>query len=203
MKKKVFAAVIIILVALAVGALSLLLSDQAYAIPTSFISGRTKGAESAKAITVMINGSLKTLSDVSVYERKGDLGSAIYLIRNEINQTTDRQEQAHMLASAMEKMARAIPEIKPARAQQTALEAVSAQVTAVSHLVSYNEYLSDLFNLLNERARGSKDATTEKVQDLVKKLNDENNAIGELNAQFNASMREFDAIFQGKLDTTK
>ncbi|MDO8601898.1 MAG: hypothetical protein Q7R62_02100 [bacterium] len=202
MKKKAFAAVIVIVIALAFGALSLLLGGEAYVIPGSFTRGREQGAESAQAITTIINESLKTLADVSAYERRGDLASALYLIRNEINATGSRQEQARLLATAMEKMARAIIDIRPAAAQQIALEAVSAQVAAVSHLVTYNEYLTNLFNLLNERVRGNKEATTEKVQELVDKLNTENNAIAELNVQFSRSLAQFDAIFQGKLDTT-
>ena len=201
MKKKVFAAFIVILIAIAFGGVSLLLSSEAYAIPTQFIDGRIQGAEAASAISTMINDSLKTLSEVATYEHQGNIASALYLIRGEMNKTEERQRQARLLAGAMEKMAKAIPQIKPKSAQQIGLEAVSAQVANVSHLVTYNEYLTNLFDLLNERMRGNKAATTEKVQELVDKLNTENNDIQELNTQFNRSLAQFDAIFRGKLDT--
>ncbi len=201
MKKKVFAAFIVIIIAIAFGLLSLLLSGEAYAIPPAFIEGRTEGAAASEAITVIINDSLKTLSEVAAFEERGDIASAVYLIRGEINKTTERQKHASALASAMEKMALAIPDIKPAAAQQIGLEAVSAQVANVSHLVTYNEYLTNLFNLLNERMRGNPEATTKKVQDLVEKLNEENNTINKLNSQFNRSLVQFDAIFKGNLET--
>lgn len=203
MKKKVFAAFIVIFIAIGFGALSLVLSGEAYAIPPEFIDGRAAGAEAATAVTTMINDSLKTLAEVAAFESRGDLASAVYLIRGEINKTTERQKRASDLAGAMEKMAKAIPGIKPAPAQQIGLEAVSSQVATVSRLVTYNEYLTNLFNLLNERMRGNPDATQEKVQDLVKKLNEENNAINELNTQFNRSLAQFDAVFTGKFDTTE
>jgi hypothetical protein len=201
MKKKVFAAVILILIAIAVGGLSLLLNSEAYAIPDPFIEGRAEGAQAASAITVIINDSLKTISQVATYEQQGSVASALYLIRGEMSKTEERQRQAHILAGAMEKMAKSITRIKPAAAQQIALEAVSTQVASVSHLVTYNEYLTNLFDLLNERMRGNPAATTEKVQELITKLNTENNDIAELNTQFNRSLAQFDSIFRGKLDT--
>jgi len=201
MKKKAFAAFIVIIVAIAFGALSLFLSSAAYAIPEPFTEGRVEGARAAIAITAMINGSLKTLSDVRAAEQRNDLATAVYLIRAEMNNTSERQNQAHILAAAMEKMATAIPEIKPTSARQIALEAVSAQVATVSHLVTYNDYLANLFNLLNEKMRGDKNATTEKIQKLVGQLNAENITINELNAQFNRSLKQFDAVFSGKLDS--
>lgn len=201
MKKKVFAAFIVILIAIAFAALTLFLSNEAYAIPDQFIDGRIQGAEAASAISTMINDSLKTLSEVATYEHRGDVASALYLIRGEMSKTEERQRQARLLAGAMEKMAKVIPQIKPKVAQQIGLEAVSAQVANVSHLVTYNEYLTNLFDLLNERMRGNKAATTEKVQELVDKLNSENNDIQELNTQFNRSLAQFDSIFKGKLDT--
>jgi hypothetical protein len=200
MKKKVFAAFIVILIAIGFGALSLVLSGEAYAIPPAFIEGRTAGAEAAVAVTTMINDSLKTLGDVAAYESRGDLASAVYLIRIETGKAEERQKQASALASAMEKMAKAIPEIKPASAQQIGLEAVSSQVATVSRLVTYNEYLTNLFNMLNERMRGNPEATKAKVDSLVLKLNEENVAINELNKQFNRSLAQFDAIFTDKLD---
>lgn len=200
MKKKVFAAFIVILIAIGFGALSLILNSEAYAIPPAFIEGRTAGAEAAVAVTTMINESLKTLNDVATYESRGDLASAIYLIRTEMSKAEERQKQASALASAMEKMAKAIPEIKPASAQQIGLEAVSSQVATVSRLVTYNEYLTNLFNMLNERMRGNPEATKAKVQSIVAKLNEENVAINQLNTQFNRSLQQFDAIFTDKLN---
>lgn len=200
MKTKVFAAFIVIIVAIGFGLLSLLLSGETYVLPDAFTEGREEGAMAASRISKNINASLKTLSEVAAYEKRGDIASAVFLIRNEINKTTERQQEARNLATAMEKMARAIPDIRPAIAQQIGLEAVSAQVANVSRLVSYNEYLAELFDVLNERMRGGQSATAEKVQDLVKRLNEENRSIAELNAQFNQSLARFDAIFTGKLD---
>ncbi len=196
MKKKPFAVIVVIAVALVVGAGALLLSTESRFIPDAFTEGRNKGAQSVQTIAEMIDESLKALKEISDYDRRGDLASAVYLINKELTSTSGRQEEARSLASAMEQMARAIPEIKPTSAQQTALEAVSAQVAAVSRLVTYNQYLADLFNLLQQRVRGEKNATTEKVQKLVEKLNDEASAINELNAQFSKSLAQFDAIFK-------
>lgn len=201
MKTKVFAAFIVIIIAIGFGLLSLLLSGEAYAIPTVFIESRKDGAAAAEKISTMINESLETLTEVAAYEERGDLASAVFLIRTELGKTGARQEQAQILAGAMEKMARAIIDIKPDSAQQIALEAVSTQVATVSRLVSYNENLSDLFNLLNDRMRGDAKATPEKIDRLVKRLNNESEAIGELNTQFNKSLAQFDAIFTGKLET--
>jgi len=203
MKTKVFAAFIVIVIAIGFGLLSLVLSKEAYVIPTAFTEGRTEGAQAAVAVTKMINESLKNLTDVAAAERRGDLATAVYLIRIETNKATERQQKASALAAAMEKMALALPEIKPKSAQQIGLEAVRSQVTTVSRLVTYNDYLTTLFNLLNERMRGNPDATQAKVQELVKKLNEENAAITQLNSQFNRSLAQFDSIFTDKLSPVK
>jgi hypothetical protein len=199
MKKRGFAIIIVVLIAIVAAGLSLFLSTKAYEIPASFVEGREKGAQSAAIVSTIINDSLKNLSQVSEYDRRGDLASAVFLIRAELNGTETRQQEAHALAAAMEQMARAIPGIQPPTAQQAALEAVSAQVAAVSHLITYNQYLSDLFTLLNERVQGKPEATTEKVQRLVSRLNGESELINELNTEFNQSLAQFDEIFEGRL----
>ena len=109
------------------------------------------------------------------------------------------QEEAIKLATQLEKMARILPSIKPASARQHATAAVSSEVALVSRLVSYNDYLKQLFEVLRAKFnnRYSYYEADGQVELLIVKINEEAQAINGLNNRFSAALAELDKIVLG------
>src|SRR5262245_487590 len=102
MKKRTFAITILAVIVIAIGIGAMLLSSAAYYIPENFTEGREHGAEAAKKISSLISESLDSLSQISDADRRGTLWSALTLIDEEVAKTVRRQDEATILASAME-----------------------------------------------------------------------------------------------------
>jgi hypothetical protein len=104
--------------------------------------------------------------------------------------------EAIRLSEQLTVMAEQAPRIRPDYAKELATEAVASEVALVSRLIYYNNYLAQLFETL--KVKFEKPWTTYldgQVNDLINKINDEAQAINELNKKFLASMAELDRIF--------
>jgi hypothetical protein len=193
--KTIFVALILIVLVAAFFAIQPLLSTREF-IPEEFISAKTRGAEISQKILVLSNASLGGLEQISDLDKAKNYPEAVILISKELTRNREIREEAIKLARQLEKMAGEISRILPAKARQTATEAVSYEVALVSRLISYNDYFNQLFDVLMQKFKYSADGTNDEVQNLINKINDETRAINELNAKFNSAMTEFDKIFQ-------
>ena len=101
------------------------------------------------------------------------------------------REKAIELSIQLETMANNLSQISPASASQTALRAISSETTLISRLITYNDYLNQLLEVLREKFLGN--GNGDKVAELVEKINEEAKAINELNEKFNESMEMFDS----------
>jgi hypothetical protein len=88
-------------------------------------------------------------------------------------------------------MAKNLAQISPASASQKALEAVSSETALISRLITYNDYLTQLLEVLRGKFLGKN--SNDKIPELIQKLNNEAQAINDLNQKFNETMKEFDA----------
>ena len=93
-------------------------------------------------------------------------------------------------------MARALSSIKPERSRILATEAVSAEVALVSRLLSYNDYLLQLFETLRAKFSNPGLSSNGKVNDLIARINDETRAINELNGRSTNALASFDEVFK-------
>lgn len=163
-------------------------------VPSEFSEARLRGAALAQKIVVLAGASLQSLEEISVYDKQGNSPEALIAISRQLIKNRELQEHAVQLASQLEKMARYLPEIKPGKARLVASEAVSAEVALVSRLVSYNDFLRQLFEVLRGKFNNTLVNPDGQVQDLIKKINEEAEAINELDKKFGDALVEFDKI---------
>jgi hypothetical protein len=163
-------------------------------VPVEFSEARMNGAIVAEQIVAGSAQSLEVLQTIAQYDRDKNFAKALELITQEVQRTTELKEQAIRLSSQLERMARSLSEIEPSRARVAATEAVGADVALVSRLVTYTDYLSQLFEALRAKFEQRLPNPNGRVQELVDLVNTEVRAINEFNSRSNASFAEFDKI---------
>ena len=87
-------------------------------------------------------------------------------------------------------MAKNLAKISPASAGQIALEAISSETALISRLITYNDYLTKLLEVLRNKFLEKQNG--DQVPELISKINDEARAINDLNQKFNEVMKKFD-----------
>lgn len=168
-------------------------------LPGEFSEARIKGSNVAERIVEISRSNLALLDEVARYDRESDHSEALIAISRAIIQNRDNQVEAIRLSEQLTTMAEQTPRIRPLRAKEIATEAVASEVALVSRLIYYNNYLSQLFETLRVKFEKPWVAYLDgQVSDLINKINDEAQAINELNKKFVASMAELDAIFGNK-----
>jgi len=163
-------------------------------VPQEFSEARMNGAKTAQKIVLLSDSSLITLEEIATLEDIGRTKEALQKVSQELADIATVREEAIMLASQLERMAKLIPKIEPAEARIAATEAVSAEVALVSRLLSYNDVLLSLFELLKTKFEG-KVIPELAISTLIERLNKEALAINEFNRVFNDAMDAFDKFF--------
>ena len=166
-------------------------------LPGEFSDARIKGATVAERIVVLSRDTLSLLAQVSTLDQQRNVSAALVAISSAIVVNRESQAEAIRLSSQLNAMAENLPRIQPARAREIATEAVTAEVTLVSRLLYYNNYLNQLFEALKAKfTRPNISYLDGQVNDLINKINDEAKQINILNKKFSAQMAEFDSIFK-------
>ena len=165
-------------------------------LPGEFTEARIKGSEVAQKIVVLSRENLALLDKVATYDEQKHHPEALIAISNALIKNRENQTQAIRLAQQLTVMAEQAPRIRPVGASEIATEAVASEVTLVSRLITYNDYLNQLFETLKVKFDKPWVSYLDgQVNDLVNKTNDEAQAINELNKKFIASMAQLDVIF--------
>lgn len=165
-------------------------------LPGEFTDARIKGATVAQRIVELSRDTLSQLNQVSQYDQQRRTSEALIVISNAVLANRESQAEAIRLSSQLNAMAENLSRIKPDSARQIATEAVTAEVALASRLIYYNAYLAELFETLKVKLQRPKAYYLDgQVNDLINKINDEAQAINELNKKFNSAMAELDGIF--------
>jgi len=164
-------------------------------VPAEFSSARIEGAKLAERIVTNSGASLANLQAIAEHDRRGRRTEALVLISQEFTRTKDTQDAAVKLSARLEAMARSIDSIRPQEARSVATEAVTSEVALVSRLLSYNELLKELFEVLRQKFENPTLDTNGRVEELVGKVNEEARAINESNTHFTESLAEFDKLY--------
>ena len=101
------------------------------------------------------------------------------------------RENAINLSAKLEIMAKNVSQISPAIAGQIAIQAISSETALISRLITYNDYLIKLLEILQAKFLEKKKRQRQNSR-LNEKINDEARAINDLNNNFNSLMTEFD-----------
>ena len=132
----------------------------------------------------------KILNEIAELDKEGKYTEALVLISQELKRNRQAREKAIKLSVQLETMAKNLSQISPASASQVALQAISSETALISRLITYNEYLTQLLEVLREKFLGKSDG--DKILELLVKINGEIQAINDLNRKFNEVMGEFD-----------
>lgn len=166
------------------------------AIPQEFAAAREKGTRLTEEIIFLAGASQKGLNEIEKYDAERNTSEALIATSRELLRNKDIRERAVNLSVELGKMAQALPGIKPGSARQIASEAIGYEVALVSRLISYNDALNQLFELLRSKFTGAVTETDGKVRMLVAEINAGANAANDLNKAFVEAMERFDEVYR-------
>ncbi len=162
-------------------------------VPEEFLRARQEASSIADSIVSLSGESAKKISEIAELDKKREYSEALNLIVQELERNQQSREKAVELSKKLETMAKNLADISPAEAGQTALQAVSSETALISRLITYNDYLYQLLEVLRGKFLGKNGG--DKIQELINKINEESSAINDLNKKFNQIMKEFDGEF--------
>jgi len=164
-------------------------------VPSEFNDSRYLAASVAGGIVDMLHETSTNLQKIQELEQEQKGFRALDIVSAELKKTTDISNKATQLATYLETMARQIPGISPNTAAQSALVAISSETALINQLLVYNNNLSRLMLLLQDRYMG-KGARLEDINKVVDEINQGVESINSLNTQFGQVMEGFDAYYK-------
>lgn len=187
--------IVFLLIVLAVYLIARIFFFDVKTVPSDFLKARQEASLIANDIVILSNESVGDLGKIYELDKKGDYEEALSLLANELERNRQAREKAVELSAQLEKMARAVPEISPASASQSAIQAISSETALISRLITYNDYLFQLLEILRSKFLGQTKNSSEQISELINKINEEVRAINELDKKFNEVMEKFDGKF--------
>ena len=166
------------------------LSAEPRNIPSDFLIARQEASLIAQNIVSLSNESISRLNEISQFDKDRKYTEALLLISQELERNREAREKAIKLSAQLEIMARNLAKISPASAGQIALEAISSETALISRLITYNDYLTKLLEILRNKFLEKQNG--DQVPELISKINNEAKAINDLNQKFNEVMKKFD-----------
>ena len=166
------------------------LSAEPRNIPSDFLIARQEASLIAQNIVSLSNESISRLNEISQFDKDRKYTEALLLISQELERNREAREKAIKLSAQLEIMARNLAKISPASAGQIALEAISSETALISRLITYNDYLTKLLEVLRNKFLEKQNG--DQVPELISKINNEAKAINDLNQKFNEVMKKFD-----------
>lgn len=164
-------------------------------VPPEFIQARQEASLIAHDIVGMSKESAEHISYISSLNNDKKYAEALGLVTQEIEHNRQIRDKAIALSGHLQVMTLNISAIGPKSSAETALEAVSTEVTLIGHLLTYNDYLNQLLVIIKGKIVGDPEATVADASDLIKKINDESIVVNVLNERFNEQMMKFDRGF--------
>jgi hypothetical protein len=161
-------------------------------VPENFIEARSNSSSVAADLVLILGESLKSLDKISEEDKNYKFSSAMNLVEQENQKIKNAKTKALVLSDDLNKMAQAIQDIKPVKAKNLALEAVSQEVSLISRLINYNAYFGSLLDTLRLKFSGDIRYDSSDVQSLIADMNSEAREINSINNSFNQKLEEFD-----------
>ncbi len=166
-------------------------------VPKEFSEARLQGAMIAQNIVELSSKSTLDLESIGRLEKAGDKKAALEVVAGAVKRSQEIRENALKLSNELEKMTRALSDVKDFEARQAALESISSHLALVSRLINYSAYMGDLLGIIQGKLSGDWSRSGQ-VQELLNQVNAEVTAINNFNNQANQSMERFDAAINKK-----
>ena len=193
-KNKIVAIIAAIVVVLVIIFVSYVFSSASGRIvPASFVEARVSASDQAAQLVSILSETTGRIGEVQ--ERIGEYKytQALEIVTEEAKKDGDIRNRAVQLALELEKMAKAIQNIRSDQAAQVALSATSKEAALIAQLLSYVNELQDLLvqlRLAVSNPRGG----FENVNDSIADINKAADEINKLNEEYKAEMSRFDEI---------
>jgi hypothetical protein len=185
----VIIAVIIVIFALAVA--GFLKTRHRENLPETFVVSNAVAVEISRIITETAANSVKKLDEIDEAEQTGNYEKALDLVIEELNQSLKMREKSLDLLVELQKMSNSVSGIAIPEAQELILQAVSNEISLVTHLLYYNEYWNQLLLGLRDKFGSANPAAVNfSAAEWIKKINDEAVTINELNRRYQSLMVE-------------
>ncbi|MEY4731620.1 MAG: hypothetical protein RL681_566 [Candidatus Parcubacteria bacterium] len=163
-----------------------------------FKDARAQGAVMAQDIVNLSNGLQADLERVNKLESEQNYAEALTTTVELLKRTQDVKAKALELSKQLERMTGALAKIDSPLARQAALESISNRLALIGRLLSYSDYLSQLFTSLNLRFSGQA-IQPNQIKNIIAQVNAEVTAVNNFNREASQAMDRFDAIVeQGK-----
>jgi len=162
-------------------------------IPQDFLDARSRGAQIAQEINSFADSASASLDEISKKDSEGDYTQALDLTLIEIKRAREAKDKSIELLGELQKMTAAITDIDSEELQQTAMQAVSTEVSLVGKLIEYNDDLNQLLD--NMRLKFVSYSPTDYNKDtetITRRINEKALQINEMSRKYHALMREFD-----------
>ncbi|MEK7657749.1 MAG: hypothetical protein AAB366_00980 [Patescibacteria group bacterium] len=190
--RRVKITIIFLLIVSAVYLLARFFTPEIKNVPEEFLRARQEASLIAKDIIDFSGQTAGNIAVISELDREAKYGDALNLISQELERNRQAREKAIELSKQLESMIKNIPEISPASAGQAALEALTSETALISRLISYNDYLVQLMDILKKKFLFQEKNGNGRVLELINKINEEARMINELDKNFNKLMDKFD-----------
>ncbi|HUX36159.1 MAG TPA: hypothetical protein VMV71_03970 [Candidatus Paceibacterota bacterium] len=165
-------------------------------MPKEFIDARIQGATIAQNIVNLSNQSVDDIQKINQLDQQGNYTEATNVALEAIQKSKDIRSQAVELSNQVSIMTSSLSGIQSFEARQAALEAISNRLALISRLINYSDYLNQLLQALQEKFSGQ--GSNQKVETVIRQINDEVTAINNFNNQSTQAMNRFDAIVNGR-----
>lgn len=182
----------IALVALLIGVVVKFLFFQPINVPKDFADARQRSVNIAQGIARMSSDSLVDISRIAGLDRAGHTGEAVAIVQKAIFTNQQARAQAVQLSATLEVMVKNLGEISPYGARDLATEALGYEVTLINHLIMLNDYLNQLFTVLQDKFHKMNFVTETDIAHWINLVNGEVDAISVLNRKYNDTMLKFD-----------
>lgn len=161
-------------------------------VPKDFADARQRSVNIAQGIARMSSDSLVDISRTAGLDKAGRIGEAMAIVQKAIITNQQARAQAVQLSATLEVMAKNLGEISPYGARDLATEALGYEVTLINHLITLNDYLNQLFIVLQDKFHKTNFVTESDVAHWINLVNGEVDAISVLNRKYNDTMIKFD-----------
>lgn len=167
-------------------------------VPDDFKNARLQGALISQNIVDLSNQLVGDLTKMNTQDKQGDYNAALATADSLIAQSQDIRKKAQELSQELEKMTKALDQLKNSDARDVALASITARLEMINRLISYSDATTDLLTALRSRFSGTTSQSQAKVNELVQKINAEVEQVNVFNKQATESMNRFDEIIRGK-----
>ncbi|MBI4993352.1 hypothetical protein HZC33_00090 [Candidatus Wolfebacteria bacterium] len=165
---------------------------EAKKVPPDFLKARQEASLIAGQIISISDNTARSIGQISDFDKNKQYEEALKLISQELVNNREAREKAINLSAQLEIMTKNISQITPISASQAALQAIGSETTLISRLITYNDYLVGLLEILQAKFLEKEKDANGKIPDLINKINGEAQAINSLDKNFNSLMIDFD-----------